>query len=70
MTDIETYWICWMRWNEVTRMRKAIIYYEATIADYDESANTVKLKIRGLSEDNLAEKYIRMKCEKLKKRRK
>lgn len=59
-----------MRWNEVTRMRKAIIYYEATIADYDESANTVKLKIRGLSEDNLAEKYIRMKCEKLKKRRK
>ena len=42
----------------------------ATIVDYDESANTVKLKIRGLSEDNLAEKYIRMKCKKLKKRRK
>ena len=38
----------------------------ATVADYDESANTVKLKIRGLSKDNPAEKYIRMKYKKLK----
>lgn len=46
-----------------------IVKIEATVVDYNEGANTVKLKIEGLQEDNYtqAERYIRMQyadCEK------